>query len=445
MNNNSNNNNQPNSQQYIGGVRIVPPADNVNNNDPTFNSSNVVNPVQNTIVMPTVPSVSTDTATVQSSNNIVNGQQVPVDNTNQGNGIVIPMVNNNVNGVPNNMVVPPVNTLPNNIPVSTVNNTNTVPNNIPVVNNASTNTTVPEQLPTNTTVPTTENNTGTENATVNETNNSDNKEDTSVTNDGTDNKKAKKEKKKKTKKKVSKLVIFLLVVILLMGLGIFYLVYSNKQNMIRMQIACTPVSTTKDSKELDLHSTIVVDLYSKVETNIREDLALSNLTDLNDSYKRYLAFRQIPADKYYDSMCNMFNESGMEPFTCAKNQGFTPKAFKENVLQLELKKLFGETNNTPNGNIQLGTSCIGGYQYIASRGEYVQGVCKGINTTMFNARKELVSATSNKSTITLKEKVKYYGTEGMNVPEYLISGVYTYTFKLDTNYNYVLISKTLDV
>ena len=45
--------------------------------------------------------------------------------------------------------------------------------------------------------------------------------------------------------------------------------------------------------------------------------------------------------------------------------------------------------------------------------------------------------------MTLREEVKYYTVEGIDVPEKLKSGTYVYTFKLDTNYNYVYISKTL--
>ena len=43
----------------------------------------------------------------------------------------------------------------------------------------------------------------------------------------------------------------------------------------------------------------------------------------------------------------------------------------------------------------------------------------------------------------LRERVKYYGSEGLNLPARLVSGTYEYTFKLDMNYNYVYKSKTL--
>ena len=42
-----------------------------------------------------------------------------------------------------------------------------------------------------------------------------------------------------------------------------------------------------------------------------------------------------------------------------------------------IKKLYGENTSIPFTNIQLGNTCIGGYQYIPSRGEFVQGLCNG--------------------------------------------------------------------
>ena len=61
-----------------------------------------------------------------------------------------------------------------------------------------------------------------------------------------------------------------------------------------------------------------------------------------------------------------------------------------------------------------------------------------------NASNPRAKALSRESTITLYERVKYLGSEGQKLPEKLISGTYKYTFKLDTNYNYVLISKELE-
>ena len=245
---------------------------------------------------------------------------------------------------------------------------------------------------------------------------------------------------KKAKKKKNTLAIFLMLIILILGGYIVYMNQLHQQQLYQKEIECTPVSTKNGTKNLPLNSTIVKDLYAKVLTNIREDLAL---TELNDSMKRYLAYRQIPQDKIYESGCNLFSSTKMEPYTCQETSTFNPHAFKEETLQLELKKLFGEKTNIPNENIQLGTNCIGGYQYIEERGEYVQGFCNEIKAPLYSVTKKLVKATSTESTITLNEEVKYRSGQGLELPENLKSGTYIYTFQLDTNYNYVYTGKTL--
>lgn len=247
----------------------------------------------------------------------------------------------------------------------------------------------------------------------------------------------KKTKEKKPKNKFVPLLLF--VIILLIG-ACGFLWFSNQQNMAMMQAKCTPVSTSGETKELDLDSTIVRDLYGKVSTNIREDVGG---VELNDQLKMYLAYRQIAVSDIYDSNCNKFSATAMEPFICEKTATFIPKAFKEETLQVELKKLFGEDTNIANQNIQLGTSCIGGYQYIPERGEYVQGQCGSTGATLYRVEKELIGATSTESTIVLTEKVKYYGTEALDLPSRLVSGTYKYTFRLDMNYNYIYVSKEL--
>lgn len=246
----------------------------------------------------------------------------------------------------------------------------------------------------------------------------------------------------KPKKKKNKGIKFLLFVILLLIGAIVFLWKYHEQEIALMVEKCTPVSTTSESKKLDLNSTIVQDLYSKVYTNIREDLGQS---ELNDELKLYLAYRQIPISSFYDSNCNLFTNAGIEPFVCEESASFTPKAFKKETLQLEVKKLFGEDVNIPDQNIQLGNSCAGGYQYIAERGEYVQGLCKTNAANMYRVDKKLIGATSRESVVVLKESVKYYGSEGVGLPDRLASGVYEYTFKLDVNYNYVYVSKALVV
>lgn len=243
------------------------------------------------------------------------------------------------------------------------------------------------------------------------------------------------------KKKKSKFPLFLILIILLLIGYIVFLMNTHKEEIARLNDECTPVSTAKDAKELELDSTIVVDLYSKVKTSLREDLAEM---ELSDQMKLYLAFRQIPASKFYESNCNLFSDTSMEPYKCVTTATKFPLAFKEEDLQIEVKKLFGEKVVIPNGNVQLGAkNCIGGYQYIAERGEFVQGDCINVNSTIYKMDKNLIRAESKESTIMLYEEVKYYNVEGIDVPEKLKSGTYVYTFKLDTNYNYVYVSKTL--
>ena len=247
-------------------------------------------------------------------------------------------------------------------------------------------------------------------------------------------------KKVKQNKPKNKLASFLLFIVVLLGAACGGLWYYHQQQMNLMRVKCTPVSTSGEAKELDLNSTIVKDLYGKVSTTIREDLAE---TELNDQMRLYLAFRQIANSDLYESNCNKFSSISMEPFKCEVTATFTPKAFKEDIIQVELKKLFGDDTNIAHQNVQLGNTCIGGYQYISERGEYVQGQCGSTNATLYRVEKELIGATSTESTIVLTEKVKYYGAESLKLPDRLVSGTYKYTFRLDMNYNYIYISKEL--
>ena len=243
----------------------------------------------------------------------------------------------------------------------------------------------------------------------------------------------------KKKKKGGFFVKLLLLVVIGLGGYIYWTDMQHKALISKMEYECTPVSAT-EGKKLELDSTIVQDLYGKVYTTLREDLALF---DLNDQLKLYLAFKQIPVGKFYESNCNYFSNTAMEPFTC--NANFTPLAFKEEDLKLEVKKLFGKDVELPLTNINLGNgSCLGGYQYIPDRGEFVQGYCGSRNATSYKMEKELIDAYSQEAYITLKEKVRYIGAEGNPIPEHLRSGTYIYTFKLDMNYNYIFVSKEIE-
>ena len=251
-----------------------------------------------------------------------------------------------------------------------------------------------------------------------------------------------KKEKKKNKNSSSSSPLTVLFFLIAVGLG-FYVFYSSnlyKTNLDNLKHNCTPVNSSKEDKQLALDSTIVVELYNKVRTSIREDYAQP---DFDDTMKLYLAFRQIPSDKFYSSNCNMFKDTLMEPYKCDPKK-FVPQAFKEEDLIHELKVLFGEETNIPLGNVKLRNNCIGGYAYIKERGEFVEGKCDANNAVSFSVDKKLTDAYTNRNTIVLVEEVKYKESEKMPLPDYLKSGTYYYTFRLDMNFNYVLIDKTYD-
>ena len=250
----------------------------------------------------------------------------------------------------------------------------------------------------------------------------------------------KKKKRNNPNGGVSSLTVLLFLAVVGLGVYIFYSSSLYKSNLAHLEYNCTPVSSYQEDKQLDLNSTIVVELYNKVKTSIREDYAQP---DFNDTMKLYLAFRQIPEHKYYSSNCNMFKDTTMEPYKC-DGRVFTPKAFKVEDLEHEIKVLFGEETNIPLANIKLQNNCIGGYAYIPERGEFVEGKCDVKTATSYKVDKKLKEAWTNRNTVTLVEEVKYIESEKMELPDYLKSGTYYYTFRLDMNYNYVLISKTYE-
>lgn len=243
------------------------------------------------------------------------------------------------------------------------------------------------------------------------------------------------------KKKGHGFTLFLLLIIVILGGGCYFL-YNNFQNYIQqLKFNCTPISSYDKDKELDINSTIVQSLYHKVATNIKEDYAQP---EWDDNMRLYLAYRQVLDKDKYESNCNSFDNSKMEPYICEESSSFTPKAFKSSSLILEYKKLFGENSNVNLNDIKLVNSCIGGYQYIADRDEYVQGFCTKQSAISYKADKKVIKAITNGNTIIITEEVKYHGNEQMDLPDYLKSGNYVYTFRLDVNYNYVLVSKLYD-
>lgn len=246
------------------------------------------------------------------------------------------------------------------------------------------------------------------------------------------------DKKVVKKKKSHKKGIFIFLLLLIIA-GMGYYIYTDY--IKDMKNKCSPLVTGKNNQNaLDLDSTIVQDLYQKVRTNINEDIAS---TDMNDTMMLYLAYRQIPKHEIYESNCNLFNNSSMQGIKCNSNNGVIPYAFKEETLQREVKKLFGEETNIENKNIQLSNSCFGGFQYIKERGEYVGGTCTSSIPTIYKADKKLIEAYAYNDTIVLKEKVRYYGSQAVDIDR-LKDGVYVYTFKLDNNYNYVYFNKTFN-
>lgn len=244
--------------------------------------------------------------------------------------------------------------------------------------------------------------------------------------------------KPKRKKNILATLLFMIVLGLL-GY-IFYTTVTFKATIDSIRANSTPVSTLKEEKELELDSYFVQDLYSKVKTNILEDVAES---EMNNSLMLYLAYRQIPNSKFYEADCENFDSSLMMPYTCDVGGDFVPQGFKKDDLISEYKKLFGANAEVELDNIQIGRNCVGGYQYVAKTGEFIQGYCTSKNTTTYKASKKLVSATSKESTITLKEDV-VYKTNGTTLPDSLKSGTYVYVFRLDKNYNYVLVNKYLE-
>lgn len=238
------------------------------------------------------------------------------------------------------------------------------------------------------------------------------------------------------KRRLSLTPLFLIIIVALIG----YIIYTkndaaNELNELKYQNIVT--NTNGEKVELDKKSTLIQDLYTKVATTVREDMANPNL---DDEMKRYLAYRQINSNMIYESQCNLFDQNKIYSYKCDDKE-FKPNAFKEETLDLEIKKIFGENSEVEKGNIQLGRQCIGGYEYIAERGEYVQGQCLENKAIVISAKKEIVSAYRINDQIVIEEETKYISGNKGDIPETLKDGIYIYTFKLDTNLNYAYISK----
>ena len=238
------------------------------------------------------------------------------------------------------------------------------------------------------------------------------------------------------RRRLSLTPLFLIIIVALIG----YMIYTkndaaNEVDELKYQNIVT--NTNGDKVELDIKSTLIQDLYTKVATTVREDIANPNL---DDEMKRYLAYRQINSNMIYESQCNLFDQNKIYSYKCDDKE-FKPNAFKEETLDLEIKKIFGENSEVEKGNIQLGRQCIGGYEYIAERGEYVQGQCLENNAVTISVKKEIISAYRINDEVVIEEETKYISGNKGDIPSILKDGIYIYTFKLDTNLNYAYISK----
>ena len=241
------------------------------------------------------------------------------------------------------------------------------------------------------------------------------------------------------------ILIFIIVGLLIYTFTSFK---SHAEQIKKITYSCTPVASSKEETKLDINSTLVKDLYSKVVTTIREDVAQPMNSSNPETRKKqqetmnlYLAYRQVKDKDKYDSNCAYFDNVSMEPYKCEDTVNFKPKAFKKETFELEYKKLFGEKTELKLANIKLQYGCIGGYEYIADREEFVQGKCDSETATSFKVTKTIEEATTTKNMIIIKESVKYHENEKMKLPDYLVSGTYYYTFRLDMNYNWIFISK----
>lgn len=233
--------------------------------------------------------------------------------------------------------------------------------------------------------------------------------------------------------------LFLIIIFLLFG-ACYYMYDKSNKTISYYENEYSPINTSKEVT-LNNDSFLVKSLYNTVKTDIKEDTVMPYY---DNSFKLYIAYRNISHSDIYESNCNMFNNSSMQSFNCkADDKDYVPTAFKITTMQDSINKIFGESANVTLDNLQYGNTCFGGYQYIPDRGEFVSGKCIAQSTILLQASKELTKATSTKDKIVLEEKVKYSNPTGGEIPAELKSGIYHYTFRLDKNYNYILENKEL--
>ena len=239
------------------------------------------------------------------------------------------------------------------------------------------------------------------------------------------------------KKVRNKAIPFLFLALLLFGGVAFYQYTENLKLIDYYTNEYSPIAS-KEETDLELDDPFVKQLYSMVKTTGNEDYANPNF-DVN--LKRYLSYRFL-SNKIlnYKSNCNKFDTNKMIYYSC-DDKDFTPTSFKVDDLEVAFTTLFGDNHEINHDSIQLGNECIGGFEYIPERGEYVQGKCTRNSANLVNVDKKLVSAKSTESHVFLEEDVRYYPVDNSKVPKYLNNGKYKYTFKLDRHYNYVYVNR----
>ncbi len=243
----------------------------------------------------------------------------------------------------------------------------------------------------------------------------------------------------KPKKKKKPLPIILILVIFIL---ILYIFMDYRKDLYLKNQECSPVSTTLKEVQLDINSSLIQTLYNGVKTNIFEDVASINF---DDQMKIYLAFKNIPNSAFYESNCNLFSNADMSPLSCSNDTSFTPKAIKEETVSIMIKRMYGEKTNIAHQNIYLGDNfCLGGYQYIPERKEYVEGTCKTQKTTPLKVTKKLTEARSQNKYIYLYEDVDYIIPKEETAYEHLVDGTYIHKFQLDQNYHYIYLGKSLE-
>ena len=108
----------------------------------------------------------------------------------------------------------------------------------------------------------------------------------------------------------------------------------------------------------------------------------------------------------------------------AEERRVKEQAEKLKKVMLELKRMFGDNIIINHDDIQLSASCLGGFQYIPERGEYVEGECSSYPTTSFKVEKELIRAESTEKEIILYEMVIIYFNYDVGCIKYWCNYIY---------------------